>query len=279
MKIDAHHHFWQYSPAEYDWIGDSMGALKHDFLPAELKPHLAETGIDGVISVQARSDAKENTFLLTHARRQPWIKGVVGWVDLTQPRVAESLERYTREPLMVGLREVLQGKEDPAWCLREDFNRGIALLHDFGLTYDVLIYHHQMAPAIEFVDRHPNQIFVLDHLAKPAVDGPVPAEAWAKHLRELAKREHVYCKVSGLVTEITSPDLEVTSALLHPYFEIALEAFGPKRLMFGSDWPVSLLRSAYVEWFQLVESWVDALSPSEKARILGGTAVAAYHLA
>lgn len=278
MTIDSHHHFWRYSAADYGWIGDGMDMLKRDYGPADLKPLIDEAGIDGVISVQARTHLDENGALLAHARDHDWIRGVVGWVDLTRADVGETLAALAGEEKFVGVREVLQGMADDDYCLRDDFNRGVARLHDFGLVYDILMVHRQLGNAVLLADRHPTQIFVLDHLAKPAIRTPEPDPIWAANLRALGQREHVYCKFSGVVTEVAA-GVEWTPELLRPYFDTALEAFGPRRLLFGSDWPVCRLRSDYLRWKRTVDAFVAPLSESERAAILGGNARRAYGLA
>ncbi len=275
MIIDSHHHFWDYDSAEYGWIGEGMEVLKKDFGPEALGAEIAAAGIDGVISVQARTDEKENDFLLGHAKGNDFIKGVVGWVDLTAENAWERIGKFAESEKAVGIREVLQGNEDRRFCLREDFNRGIAALHDFGLTYDILILGDQIAAATEMVDKHPSQRFVLDHIAKPVISGKGVDGEWERLIRELAKREEVACKVSGMVTEVAA-DETVSPELMRPWFEVVLDAFGAERLMFGSDWPVSLLRTTYGEWADCVKGWTADLSPDEQAAIRGGTAMKFY---
>ncbi|MCB1229287.1 MAG: amidohydrolase family protein [Verrucomicrobiae bacterium] len=277
MTIDSHHHFWNYSAEEYGWIGEGMDVLKRDHGPADLKPLIDEAGIDGVVSVQARTSLEENDALLGHAEANEWIRGVVGWVDLTQESVGEALGKYAGREKFVGVREVLQGMDDDAYCLRDDFNRGVSQLHDFGLVYDVLIFHRHLPNAIKFVDRHPSQVFVLDHVAKPAIDTSRPLESWTTNMKSLGEREHVFCKLSGLVTEVAE-GIEWTPEFLRPYFEVALDAFGPDRLMFGSDWPVCRLKTDYLRWKRTVDGFVATLSDSERAAILGGNAIRAYGL-
>ncbi len=273
--LDSHHHFWTYSPESYGWIGEGMDVLKQDFGPAELKPLITEAGIDGVISVQARTSLEENDALLGHAETHDWIRGVVGWVDLTRADVGETLGRYAGREKFVGVREVLQGMDDDAYCLRDDFNRGIAMLHDFGLVYDILIFHRHLPNAVKLVDRHQNQVFVLDHVAKPDIRSATPSPSWVAGMEALGQRPNVFCKLSGMVTEV-APGIEWTPDLLRPYFEVALEAFGAERLMFGSDWPVCRLRSDYLRWKRTVDAWVSDLAPAERESILGGNAVRAY---
>lgn len=278
MTIDSHHHFWNYSPADYGWMGEGMDVLKRDFGPKDMKPLIAEAGIEGVVSVQAQMSLEENDALLAQADLNDWIRGVVGWIDLTRDDAADHLAKYAAHEKFVGVREVLQDMDDDACCLRDDFNRGIARLREFDLVYDILIFHRHLPNSIAFVDRHPDQIFVLDHVAKPDIQSAKPAEDWAKHIAELAKRERVFCKVSGMVTEISPSITEWTPELLRPYFDIVLEAFGPDRLMFGSDWPVCLLRCDYERWADTVNTFIAELSADEQAAIRGGTAMRAYHL-
>ncbi len=276
MRIDSHHHFWNYSPEAYGWIGNEMQILKRDFSPADLTPLLDEFGIDGVISVQARAEEAENAFLLGYAAQHDFIRGVVGWFDLTQPDVAEKVAAFAGDPKAIGVREVLQGFDDRNYCLRDDFNRGISFLHDFGLVYDILIFGDQLPTAISLVDRHPAQVFVLDHLAKPEI-GPSGVDAvWEASIRSLAEREQVFCKLSGMVTEVTRTLDDWTPDLLRPWFDVVLGAFGPDRLMFGSDWPVCLLRGEYADWVQCVDHWIQDLSADEQKAILGETATRAY---
>ena len=274
MIIDSHHHFWSYDPARYGWIGDGMERIRRDFLPSDLASE-AEDLVDGVISVQARQDIDETRWLLEIAREEPFVLGVVGWVPLADPGVASRLDDLSQNPALVGIRHVLQDEPDDDYALRPDFNRGLAELARYGLAYDILIYDRHLPVAANLVDRHPDQVFILDHAAKPRIrDGE--HETWAANIRELARRENCYCKLSGMVTEANwstwSPD-ELT-----PYFETVLDAFGPHRLMFGSDWPVCLLACEYGSWYHLVDGLTSALSEDERDRIWGGTAAEAYGL-
>lgn len=274
MIIDSHHHFWLYEPARYAWIGEGMDRLKRDYLPLDLA---AEAGdlVDGVISVQARQDLDETRWLLETAHEEPIVLGVVGWVPLADPDVASRLEELAEYPALVGIRHVLQDEPDDNYALRDDFNQGLSELTRHGLAYDILIYDRHLPIATKLVDRHPNQVFVLDHAAKPRIrDGEL--ETWAADIRELAGRENCYCKLSGMVTEASwntwTPDEIV------PYFDTLAEAFGPDRLMFGSDWPVCLLACEYGGWYHVVDGLTSTLSEDERDRIWGGTAAEAYML-
>ncbi len=275
LRLDAHHHFWKYNPVEYGWIDDTLAALQRDFLPAHLKADIAAAGIDGVISVQARQTEKETAWLLGLAENNDFIQGVVGWVPLSSPTVDRVLEKYCRHWKLRAVRHVVQGEPDDRFILDDEFNAGIRLLREFGLAYDILIFERQLPPTIEFVDLHPEQVFVLDHIAKPKIKDH-ELEPWHTNLIELGKRPNVYCKISGLVTEADYTTW--TEAQLQPYLDTVLEAFGPRRLMFGSDWPVCRVACDYKSWVELVGRFVAKLSTDEQARIMGGTAVEAYGL-
>lgn len=276
MVIDAHHHLWSYSPHEYGWISDSMSALRRDFHPDDLQDEITSAGIDGVVSVQARQTIEETFDLLDFATQYDFIRGVVGWVPLVEPGVARQLERLADRLDFKGVRHVVQDEPDDDFILRDDFNRGVAELKRSELRYDILIFERHLPQAIRFVDRHPQQVFILDHLAKPRIAGG-QLSPWRENLSELARRENVYCKLSGLVTE-ADWQASWTPAQLTPYMDAALEAFGPSRLMFGSDWPVCLLACEYKRWVDVVREFALKLSPTEQGRLFGATAVEAYNL-
>ncbi len=273
--IDAHHHLWRYTRKDYAWIGDHMPGLRHDFLIPELTAVTQAAGVTGTVVVQARQTVAETEWLLDLAAHHSILKGVVGWVPLVDAGVAKDLTRYGANPKLKGVRHVLHDEPDDAYMLRADFNRGIAILKQHKLTYDILIFERHLQHAIEFVDRHPGQVFVVDHVAKPRIKENI-LTPWQERMRELAKRPHVYCKVSGMVTEADWTTW--TPEKLKPYFETVLGAFGPRRLMFGSDWPVATLATTYQRWVNTVKSWISPLSESERGRILAGTAIEAYRL-
>lgn len=275
MKIDSHHHFWKYSKKEYGWMDERMARIRRDFLPADLEREIARAGIDGVVSVQARQTVEETRFLLAHAERSGFIAGVVGWVPLIDARVRDAMAEFAGRKNLKGYRHVLHDEQDDRYMLREDFNMGIAAVTEANLIYDILIFEKHLPQTIQFVDRHPRQVFVVDHIAKPRIrDGYL--SPWQSLLVELARRENVYCKISGLATEADWRNW--TEAELKPYLDTVVEAFGPKRLMFGSDWPVCLLAVDYARWSRIVTEYVAALTAAEQARILGGTAIEAYKL-
>jgi len=274
MTIDAHHHLWRYTPEEYGWIDNSMAALRRDFLPADLEQVLAAAHIDGAITVQARQTLKETRWLLDLARTCPAIRGVVGWLPLSDVHIEALLDAFIDDPKLKGLRHVVQA--EPAGFLdAEAFNRGISLLAPRDLAYDILIFERQLEETIRFVDRHPNQPFVLDHIAKPPI-AAAELEPWRTNLLNLAKRENVVCKISGLVTE--ADWVTWTPDSLRPYLDTVLEAFGPSRLMAGSDWPVCLVASSYTGWWQLLQTHFATLSDEEQAAIFGATAARIYNL-
>jgi L-fuconolactonase len=275
MRIDAHHHFWKFVPAEYGWISEVMSALQMDFLPADLKQELDRAAIDGAVSVQARQTVQETEWLLDLAEEHDFIKGVVGWVPLASSDVRETLDVFQERPKLKGVRHVVQDEPDPEFILRDDFNGGISALADYRLVYDILIYERHLPQTIQFVDRHPNQRFVLDHLAKPRAKERA-LEPWRTNIQRLAQRENVFCKLSGLVTEADWQGW--TYEQLSVYLETATEAFGPKRLMLGSDWPVCLLAASYAKWYEVITQFCSRLSLDEQNRIYGGTAIQAYGL-
>ncbi|MGA8529952.1 MAG: amidohydrolase family protein [Acidobacteriaceae bacterium] len=274
MRIDTHHHFWHYSPDEYGWIDDTMAAIRRDFLPDDLAAEIAGAGVDGVISVQACQTIAETEWLLAMAAAHPWIRGVVGWVPLADPAAPALLERMAANRALRGVRHVLQGEPD-SYMDRVDFNAGLAQLYPLQLAYDILIYHHQLTAAIRLVDRHPNQVFILDHIAKPDIrKGSL--QPWARDLAELAQRPHVFCKLSGVVTEADYASWTYDRIL--PYMETALVAFGPERMMFGSDWPVCRVAASYADWIRTAERFTASLSATEQQALFAETAVRAYRL-
>jgi L-fuconolactonase len=274
MKIDAHHHLWNYSAADYGWISPEMRALRRDFLPQDLEALMHHFGIEGTVAVQARQTLQETTWLLGLAESHPVIRGVVGWVPLTEGAgVKKHLEPFAGNKKLRGVRHVIHDEADPRYILRDDFNAGVRALGDFGLRYDILIFERHLPAAIEFVDRHPRQVFILDHVAKPRIKDRVLAP-WDRNMRELARRQNVYCKLSGMVTEADHEHW--TPEILQPYIDVALGAFGPRRLMYGSDWPVMLLAGDYARWFGAVTNAIGRLSKDEQEWIMGGTAAEAY---
>ncbi len=275
MIIDTHHHFWKYDPEQYDWIDESMSAIKKDFLPTDLQSTLSNTKVEGVVTVQARQIIEETDWLLELAGQYDFIKGVTGWLPLMSPKIGHLIEEYAQNQWLKGIRHVIQGEPDPAFILRDDFNYGIAQLKKFDLLYEILIKENQLPNTIKFVEKHPNQPFVLDHIAKPDIANN-SIRNWQKNINILSKNKNVYCKLSGMVTEADYQNW--SREQLKPYFDVLLETFGPSRLMFGSDWPVCLVASSYNEWLNVVEEQFKALSESEKNKIFAENAINIYQL-
>jgi len=275
MRIDSHQHFWKYNPVEYDWISDEMGALKRDHLPDELQQLAGSVGIDGSVAVQARQTLEETKWLLELAGQYPFIKGVVGWVDLRSEKVDEQLAEFAYDKKLKGVRHVVQSEPDDEFMMREEFLRGIDRLERYGLTYDILIFPKHLECAKRLVKKFPSQKFVVDHLAKPFIKKGL-IQPWKQQMEELARHENVWCKLSGMVTEADWVNWKPSD--LEPYIETVLEAFGPKRVMFGSDWPVCTAASRYERVFGVVRDYINDLEQDERDMVLGGTAVEFYGL-
>lgn len=269
MRIDAHQHFWIYTPKEYEWIDDSMQAIRRNFLPEDLAPELLQNGFAGSVAVQARQTLEETRQLLSLADQTPKILGVVGWVDLRAPQLRLQLSEFSAYPKFVGVRHIVQSEPDERFLLREDFMRGVAALEEFDLAYDILIYTQHLPVAAEFVERFPRQRFVLDHMAKPPIKSGEIA-GWAEGIRRLAQFPNVLCKMSGLVTEADWQRWKPEH--ITPYLDIAFEAFGPERLMIGSDWPVCLVAANYTSVMQVIQNWLQRFPLEAQDAILGGNA-------
>ncbi len=273
MKIDSHQHFWKYDPREYPWIDDAKAALRRDYLPADLAREQGTTSYDGSIVVQARQTLEETRWLLELAEKDPRIRGVVGWVDLQSPTVRDQLAAFAVHPKLVGVRHVVQDEPDDRFMLRPEFLRGIAALAEFALVYDILIFPKQLPAAIELARRFPSQPFVLDHIAKPFIKDHL-LSPWTEQIRELAACPNVHCKVSGMVTEADWRGWK--PADFTPYLEVVLAAFGPSRLMIGSDWPVCLLAADYGAVMGLAQDYFARLSSADQGKVFGGNALAFY---
>lgn len=276
MRIDSHHHFWNYSAEAYGWINAQMSVLKRDFGPNDLLEVTQAVGIDGVVSVQARQTLEETQWLREIAAENKLVRGVVGWVPLVDPKIDAILESLQPFHSLKAVRHVVHDEPDDDFILGADFNRGISSLAKFKLVYDILIFAKHLRATIDFVDHHPNQPFVLDHIAKPTIKEAEFDSGWEKNFRELAKRENVTCKFSGVATEVR--DAEWSLNTIRPYWDVAIEAFGPKRLMFGSDWPVCLLRTSYQRWHTVVAQLASELTSDEQTAFWGENAVRAYQL-
>jgi L-fuconolactonase len=269
MRIDAHQHFWRYNAAEFGWIDDSMSSLRRDFGPANLKPELEQAGFHRSIAVQSRQSLDETIWLLELAATSPLILGVVGWVDLRSTNVRSQLQRFAGDPKLVGIRHIVQSEPDDRFLLQPEFLRGIGGLEEFNLTYDILIYPRHLAVAAEFVRHFPRQRFVLDHLAKPLVkSGSI--HPWEAGMRELARSPNVFCKLSGMVTEADWGNWKPEQ--MTPYLDIALDSFGPKRLMIGSDWPVCTVAASYSQTMNIVLDYFAQCPTDVQDAVLGENA-------
>ncbi|MFB6318492.1 amidohydrolase family protein [Saccharicrinis sp. FJH54] len=275
MIIDTHHHIWQYNPVEFDWIDDEMSSIRKSFLPEDLHQTIQGTGVEQVITVQARQTLEETDWLLTLAEKHDFMKGVIGWVPLASSDIQSVLDRYKDNPWLKGVRHVVQGEPDPEFISGQDFNHGIELLKEYDLLYEILIFEHQLPNSIRFVDRHPDQVFVLDHMAKPKIKAN-EIKDWKYNMHELAKRDNVYCKLSGMVTEADYKTWNREQ--LQPYFDVVLEEFGPERLMFGSDWPVCLVATEYEQWVNIVRGIISGFSQTEQDQILFKNAQRVYNI-
>ena len=274
MKLDSHQHFWKYSPQQHNWIDDSMVSLKRDFLPNDLEPHLIENKIEACVVVQADQSEKETEFLLELATQYEFIKGVVGWVDLRAKNVEERLQFYSQNQYFKGVRHIVQSEKQD-FLLDPAFQNGIGKLGNLNLTYDLLIYSHQIEAAIKLVSQFPNQKFVLDHLAKPnIVNGKI--DPWKNQIQRLAQFSNVSCKISGMVTEADHVQWKPSDFI--PYLDIVFEAFGENRILFGSDWPVCLLAASYQEVYQLITDYTANFSLEQRDKLFGANAERIYNI-
>lgn len=278
MNIDSHQHFWKYDPQRDGWITDDMSLLKRNFLPEDLTGELRANGFDGSVAVQADQSEEETEFLLSLASQNEWMRGVVGWLDLSSRTLPERLAHFTKFRKLCGLRHIVQSEPDDRFMLRPDFCRGISRLKEFDLTFDILIYPRQLPAAIELVAKFPAQRFVLDHMAKPSIRTS-EIDSWAKQIRVLATNPNVWCKISGLVTEASWTHWR--PADFYPYLDVIFDAFGADRLMFGSDWPVCLLAASYAQVRNLLADYMTQsriASPDKIDKIFGLNAIEFYKL-
>lgn len=275
MTVDGHQHFWVYKQEDLPWIPPELPLLRRDYLPEQLAPLLQANGVEGTVVVQAQHSLRETQWLLELAERNPFIRGVVGWLDLRSPRLGEQLERFGRNRRFKGVRHILQDEADANFMLGREFQRGLGLLKQFGLTYDLVIAPRHLPAACELAANFPEQPFVLDHIAKPQIKDGV-LSPWDADIRKLASFPNVFCKVSGMVTEADWAKWK--PADFTPYLDVVWEAFGTKRLLFGSDWPVCLLAGDYGRVRGLAAGYVGSLSKDEQQAFWGGVAARVYSL-
>ena len=275
MIIDAHQHFWNYSPTKHTWINEQMSVLKRDFLPADLLKIYEKNGVTGCVAVQADGSEEETDFLLRLAEENNFVKAVVGWVDLQDKNVAARLRHYQSFKKLKGFRHGVQDEPDPNFMLREDFRAGLKALESFDYTYDLLIYPHQLDAAIKTVQDFPKINFVLDHIAKPDIKNN-KMDNWLPKIKTLAASPNVYCKISGMVTEATWQSWRQEDFV--PYLDAVMEAYGTDRLMFGSDWPVCLLSGNYDEVLGIVNNYMARYSTTDQEKVFYKNALSFYRL-
>ena len=275
MKIDSHQHFWNYHPVKDAWISDDMKVIQRDFIPADLLPILKENHIDGCIAVQADQSEEETHFLLGLADENDFIKGVVGWVDFRANNITERLQYFSQFKKLKGFRHIVQAEAEDDFLLREDFCNGIAQLEKYNFTYDILILPKHLQYAAAFVKRFPSQYFVIDHLAKPNIKENDFSD-WERGITELATYKNVYCKVSGMVTEADWHNWKTED--FSYCLDVLVANFGIDRLMFGSDWPVSLLAASYEQSSAIVQDYFSKFSKEDQDKIWGGNAIKFYNL-
>ncbi|MET8955879.1 amidohydrolase family protein [Streptomyces sp. NPDC004533] len=277
--VDAHHHVWDLAVRDQEWIsGPELAPLRRTFSLSDLRPLTNRAGVAATVMVQTMTVPEETPEMLAQAASDPLVAGVVGWTDLTAPDVADTLARLRELPgggRLVGIRHQVQSESDPRWLVREDVLRGLSAVVDAGLTYDLVVRPHQLPAATAAARRLPGLSFVLDHIGKPAIASGA-LEPWATELRALAAEPNIFCKLSGLVTEADWHGWTVDD--LRPFAETVLDAFGPDRVMYGSDWPVCTVAADYGEVLDAARALTVGISVDERARVFGGTAVNAYRL-
>ncbi|MFE0177291.1 amidohydrolase family protein [Streptomyces sp. NPDC059002] len=277
--VDAHHHVWDLSVRDQEWItGEALAPIRRNFSLADLAPEARAAGVTATVLVQTVTVAEETPEFLAAAADSDLVAGVVGWTDLTRPDMADTLARLRELPggrHLVGIRHQVQGEPDPEWLLRPDVRRGLAAVADAGLAYDLIVLPHQLPACARAAAALPGLTFVLDHVGKPPI-ATGSLEPWASALRTLAGRPNTVCKLSGMVTEADHRAWTVDD--LRPYADTVLEAFGPQRLMFGSDWPVSTLAASYGEVLDVARLLTRSLDAAERGEVFGGTARRVYRL-
>ena len=273
--IDAHQHFWKYNATDFDWITDEMAVIKKDFLPQDLSAIYQQNNIDGCIAVQVNQTEEENFFFLNFAEHFNFIKGIVGWIDLQADNIYDRLDFFYQYKKIKGFRHILQGESNRKLMLEKKFSHGISALKKFGFTYDILIFPDQLQYALELVKMFPDQLFVIDHLAKPLIkDNEI--EDWKKSIQSFKIFENVYCKISGMVTEADWKNRNAKT--FKPYIDVVVETFGTNRIMYGSDWPVCLVAAEYKDVLQIVKNYFSVFSRDEQAMFFGGNAIKFYNL-
>lgn len=275
LRIDAHQHFWNFDPEKHVWMNEEMDVLKKNFLPSDLEPLLKKCDIDGCVAVQANQAEVENDFLFELANQNHDIKGIVGWVDLKSESLSERLEHYSQISKIKGFRHVIHDEPDLDFMIQPSFMKGVSALKKYGYTYDILIFAAHLPNTLKFIKNLPDQAFIIDHIAKPKIKkGEI--ETWAKQLKEVAKFENVYCKISGMVTE--ADWLNWQKEDFTKYLDTVVNAFGTKRILYGSDWPVCTLAATYENQYTIVKEYFSRFSQTEQDLFFGGNATHFYNL-
>jgi L-fuconolactonase len=274
MRVDSHQHFWRLMRGDYSWLTPRLTPLFRDFQPADLGPILNDHDIDATVLVQAAASIAETDYLLELASDAAFVLGVVGWVDLESPQAAADIERLSANPRLKGLRPMIQDIPDAQWMLRPGLRPAIAAMQRHGLRFDALLKPPHLAPFRKFLALYPDLPIVIDHGAKPVI-AKGRYDDWAIAMSEIAKDQRVFCKLSGLVTEAKR---NWHQRDLKPYVDLLIEAFGPERLMWGSDWPVVELAGGYDRWIEAAQNYLARLNEGERNAILGGTATKFYGL-
>jgi L-fuconolactonase len=274
MIIDSHVHFWKFDAVRDAWITGDMKILRQDHLPQHLFSLLKENEIEGCVAVQADQSETETFFLTELSKTNPFIKGIVGWVDLQDEHIDDRLEYFYQFPIIKGWRHIVQSETD-GFLNGKKFLRGIQALAKYNYSYDLLINHHQLKQALEFVTKFPEQKFVIDHCAKPDVKNN-NVNDWKKDMMEMATYPNVYCKLSGLLTEVNWN--EWTDTDFNPYLDTVFEMYGTDRLLFGSDWPVLNLSGTYRQWKFLLEKYMENHTENDRQKVFGINAAQFYNL-
>lgn len=275
MIIDTHHHLWNFNAYQYGWMDGSMSVLKRDYLPGDLEKELSNTPVTGTVVVQARQIIEETRWLLELADKHSFIMGVVGWVDLCSPDLREQLEEFAGHSKLVGVRHVIHDEPDDDFMLRNDFLKGIEMLRDFNLTYDLLLFPRHLQRAIKLAGMFPEQRFVLDHISKPLIKKGI-LQPWEDDIRSLSMQPNVWCKISGMVTEADHSGWRYEDFV--PYMSVVMKEFGNERIMLGSDWPVCRLAGEYDEVMSIPLEFINELNEEAKDRIYRLNAIECYKL-
>jgi L-fuconolactonase len=275
QRIDSHQHFWHYDPSRQSWMTNEMQVLKRNYLPEDLLPLLQQCGLGGCIAVQASQTREENDFLLGLAAAHPFIKGVVGWIDWQSQDIKEQLAYYQKVEKMKGFRHVIHDEPDKDFMLQPGFINYVTEVLQHGFVYDILIFDYHLPNTLQFLQQLPAKAMVIDHIAKPKIS-KTEIRQWKKDLKEIAAHTHIYCKISGMVTEAVWKQWKYEDFV--PYMDTVMELFGPDRVLYGSDWPVCTLSASYADTYGIVGRYFEQMSAAEKEKFFGGNATAVYGL-